>query len=134
MTKSLTPIAHIFFTLLATLEAGISPVHHGFQFYGVCFLLAILSCNGALCLYQCPSSSWRKSPPRFTVVCIYETFNADGRSVTESYKLLINLFKRTQLFLQRLNHYTEVPLTPVTMALPAKVVAQVMFSSYRPRQ
>jgi hypothetical protein len=45
--------------------------------------------------------------------------------VTESYKLLVNLFERPQLFLQRLDHYTEVPLTPVTMALLAKIVAQV---------
>jgi len=49
------------------------------------------------------------------------------RDVNASYELLVNLFERIQLFLQRLNHYTAVTLTPDMTELLAKIMAQILF-------
>ena len=48
------------------------------------------------------------------------------KDVIASYEALINLFERTQYFLQRLNHYTATSLTPEMMELLAKILAQVL--------
>lgn len=40
--------------------------------------------------------------------------------------MLVNLFERIQLFLQRLNHYTVVTLTPDMTELLAKIMAQIL--------
>ena len=48
------------------------------------------------------------------------------KDVTASYETLINLFERTQLFLQRINHYISAPLAPEMMELLAKILAQVL--------
>jgi hypothetical protein len=48
------------------------------------------------------------------------------KDVIASYKTLINLFERTQFFLQRLNQYTAAPLTPEMTELLAKILAQVV--------
>ena len=48
------------------------------------------------------------------------------KNVIASYEALINLFERTQHFLQRLNHYTATSLTPEMMELLAKILAQVL--------
>jgi hypothetical protein len=48
------------------------------------------------------------------------------RDVIESYEVLVNLFERIQLFLQRLNHYTAVTLTPDMTELLAKIMAQIL--------
>ena len=48
------------------------------------------------------------------------------KDVTASYELLVNLFERTQFFLQRLNHYITASLTPEMMELLAKILAQVL--------
>ena len=49
------------------------------------------------------------------------------KDVIASYEKLINLFERTQFFLQRLNHYITASLTPELMELLAKILAQVLF-------
>jgi hypothetical protein len=43
-----------------------------------------------------------------------------------SYETLLNLFERIQFFLQRLNHYTAVPLTPGFTLLLGKIMAQIL--------
>ena len=48
------------------------------------------------------------------------------KDVIASYEMLINLFERTQLFLQRLNHYITAPLAPEMTGLLAKILAQVL--------
>ena len=48
------------------------------------------------------------------------------KGVIASYETLINLFERTQFFLQRLNQYVASPLTPEMMELLAKILAQVL--------
>jgi hypothetical protein len=49
------------------------------------------------------------------------------KDVIASYETLINLFERTQFFLQRLNHYITASLTPEMTELLAKILAQVLF-------
>ena len=49
------------------------------------------------------------------------------KDVIASYETLINLFERTQFFLQRLNHYITASLTPDMTELLAKILAQVLF-------
>jgi hypothetical protein len=48
------------------------------------------------------------------------------RDVIASYEVLVKLFERIQLFLQRLNHYTAVTLTPNMTELLAKIMAQIL--------
>jgi hypothetical protein len=48
------------------------------------------------------------------------------KDVIASYETLINLFERTQFFLQRLNQYVSTPLTPEMTELLAKILAQVL--------
>jgi hypothetical protein len=48
------------------------------------------------------------------------------KDVIASYETLVNLFERTQYFLQRLNHYITVSLTPEMTELLAKILAQVL--------
>jgi hypothetical protein len=48
------------------------------------------------------------------------------RDVIASYEMLVHLFERIQFFLQRLNHYTSVPLTPEMTELLAKIMAQIL--------
>jgi hypothetical protein len=48
------------------------------------------------------------------------------KDVIASYKALVNLFERTQFFLQRLNRYITTSLTPEMTELLAKVLAQVL--------
>ena len=48
------------------------------------------------------------------------------RDVIASYEALVNLFERVQFFLQRLHHYTAVPLTPEMTELLAKIMAQIL--------
>jgi len=43
-----------------------------------------------------------------------------------SYEALLNLFERIQFFLQRLNRYTAVPLTPEIILLLGKIMAQIL--------
>ena len=48
------------------------------------------------------------------------------KDIIASYEALINLFERVQFFLQRLNHYTTIPLTPDMTSLLGKIMAQVL--------
>jgi len=48
------------------------------------------------------------------------------KDVIASYEVLVNLFERIQFFLQRLNCYTAVPLTPEMTFLLGKIMAQVL--------
>ncbi len=48
------------------------------------------------------------------------------RDVIASYEALVNLFEHIQFFLQRLNHYTAVSLTPEMTELLAKIMAQIL--------
>ena len=48
------------------------------------------------------------------------------KDVIASYETLINLFERTQYFLQRLSRYITASLTPEMMELLAKILAQVL--------
>jgi len=48
------------------------------------------------------------------------------KDVIASYEALVNLFERIQLFLQRLNRYTAVPLTSEMTLLLGKIMAQVL--------
>lgn len=48
------------------------------------------------------------------------------RDVIASYEALLNLFERIQLFLQRLYHYTVVPISLEMTELLAKIMAQVL--------
>ena len=48
------------------------------------------------------------------------------KGVLASYETLINLFERTQFFLQRLNQYVAAPLTPEMTELLARILAQVL--------
>ena len=48
------------------------------------------------------------------------------KDVIASYEALVNLFERIQFFLQRLNCYTSVPLTPEMTLLLGKIMAQVL--------
>jgi peptidyl-tRNA hydrolase len=43
-----------------------------------------------------------------------------------SYETLLNLFERIQFFLQRLNRYTAVPLTPDITLILGKIMAQIL--------
>ena len=43
-----------------------------------------------------------------------------------SYEVLVNLFERIQFFLQRLNRYAALPLTPEMTVLLGKIMAQVL--------
>ena len=49
------------------------------------------------------------------------------KGVIASYETLLNLFERTQFFLQRLNHYITAFLTLELTELLAKILAQVLF-------
>ena len=48
------------------------------------------------------------------------------KDVIASYEALVNLFERVRFFLQRLQHYTSVPLTPEMTELLAKIMAQIL--------
>ncbi len=48
------------------------------------------------------------------------------RDVIASYEVLVNLFERIHLFLQRLNRYASIPLTPEMTELLAKIMAQIL--------
>ena len=48
------------------------------------------------------------------------------KDVIASYEVLLKLFERMQLFLQRLHHYISVPLTPEMTELLAKIMAQTL--------
>jgi hypothetical protein len=48
------------------------------------------------------------------------------KDVTASYEMLVSLFERILFFLQRLNHYTAVPLTSEMTLLLGKIMAQVL--------
>ncbi|KAI0274400.1 hypothetical protein BGY98DRAFT_71489 [Russula aff. rugulosa BPL654] len=48
------------------------------------------------------------------------------RDVIASYEAVLKLFERIQFFLQRLPHYTSVPLTPGMTELLAKTKAQIL--------
>ncbi|KAI0274202.1 hypothetical protein BGY98DRAFT_1099122 [Russula aff. rugulosa BPL654] len=48
------------------------------------------------------------------------------KDVIASYEALVKLLERIQFFLQRLNHYTSVPLTPGMTELLAKIMAQIL--------
>jgi hypothetical protein len=48
------------------------------------------------------------------------------KDVIGSYEVLVTLFERIQFFLQRLNHYTAVPLIPEITSLLGKIMAQVL--------
>ena len=48
------------------------------------------------------------------------------KDVIASYEMLINLFERTQYFLQRLSRYVTASLTPEMTELLAKILAQVL--------
>jgi len=48
------------------------------------------------------------------------------KDVIASYEALTNLFERIHFFLQRLNHYAAVPLTPEMTLLLGKIMAQVL--------
>ena len=48
------------------------------------------------------------------------------KDVIASYEALVNLFERIQFFLQRLNRYTVIPLTPEMTLLLGKIMAQVL--------
>ena len=43
-----------------------------------------------------------------------------------SYETLVNLLERTHVFIQRLDDYTSVPLTPAMTELLGKIMAQVL--------
>jgi hypothetical protein len=46
--------------------------------------------------------------------------------VIASYEALVILFERIQFFLQRLQHYTSVTLTPEMTELLARIMAQIL--------
>jgi len=48
------------------------------------------------------------------------------KDVISSYEALVHLFERIQFFLQRLNRYTAIPLTPEMTLLLGKIMAQVL--------
>jgi hypothetical protein len=48
------------------------------------------------------------------------------RDVIASYEMLVHLFERIQFFLERLNHYTAVPLSSGMTELLAKIMAQIL--------
>jgi hypothetical protein len=48
------------------------------------------------------------------------------RDVSASHQTLVNLLERIQFFLQRLNHYTAVQLTPEMTELLGRIMAQVL--------
>ena len=48
------------------------------------------------------------------------------KDVIASYESLVCLLERIQFFLQRLHHYTSVPLTPEMTELLAKIMAQIL--------
>jgi len=48
------------------------------------------------------------------------------KDVISSYEALVHLFERIHFFLQRLNRYTAVPLTPEMTSLFGKIMAQVL--------
>jgi hypothetical protein len=48
------------------------------------------------------------------------------KDVIASYEALVKLLERIQFFLQRLHHYTSVPLTPEMTELLAKIMAQTL--------
>ena len=48
------------------------------------------------------------------------------KDVISSYEALVKLLERIQFFLQRLNHYTSVPLTAEMTELLAKIMAQIL--------
>jgi len=48
------------------------------------------------------------------------------KDVFASYEALVHLFERIHFFLQRLNRYTAIPLTPEMTLLLGKIMAQVL--------
>ena len=48
------------------------------------------------------------------------------KDVIASYEALIKLFERVQFFLQRLNRYTTISLTPEMILLLGKIMAQIL--------
>jgi len=48
------------------------------------------------------------------------------KDVVASYEALAHLFERLHFFLQRLNRYTAIPLTPEMTSLLGKIMAQVL--------
>jgi hypothetical protein len=48
------------------------------------------------------------------------------KDVIASYDALVKLLERIHFFLQRLHHYTSVPLTPEMTELLAKIMAQIL--------
>ncbi len=48
------------------------------------------------------------------------------KDVIASYEALVKLLERIQFFVQRLHHYTSVPLTPEMTELLAKIMAQIL--------
>ena len=72
-----------------------------------------------------------RCPPRgmsvpWPLTCACLTSAQTVKDVIASYEALVNLFERIRFFLQRLNHYTTVPLTPEMTLLLGKIMAQVL--------
>jgi len=84
---------------------------------------AILTRKDSLYWYRC-SSRGQFLP---TFLDVYSLYSSQAvRDVIASYEVLVNLFERIQFFLQRLNHYTSVTLTPDMTELLAKIMAQIL--------
>ena len=128
LMKLLTPIVHVVLTLSAAVGGiGLVSLHFSlFWCYDTSFIssLAILSRNGALRRDRC--SSWYRSHLRIFLCAFAKCSTQVVRDFIASYKRLVDLFERTQFFLQRLYQYTTAPLTPEMMELLAKIFGQVL--------
>ena len=121
----LTRIIHVILTLSGTFdEIGlVSPLP-------LCDILSIMSIFSAILarktsLYWYWRSSRGQSLP--TSHGVFTLYSSQAvRDVVASYEVLANLFEHIQFFLQRLDHYTAVTLTPDMMELLAKIMAQIL--------
>ena len=121
----LTRIIHVVLTLSGTFDriGVVSPLP-------LCDILSFMSIFSAILprktsLYWYWRSSRGQSLP--TSRGVFTLYSSQAvRDVVASYEVLANLFERIQFFLQRLDHYTAVTLTPDMMELLAKIMAQIL--------
>ena len=122
----LTPIVNILSTFSDTLGEGVSLVSlHSVQYitFSKIVFVGILSREDDFHGNRRPSRGVSLLSP-LTCACVMSAQAV--KDVIASYEALITLFECIQFFLQRLNRYTAVPLTPDMTSLLGKIMAQVL--------
>jgi hypothetical protein len=127
LMKWLDPIVNILFTLSATIGEGIGLVRVFTYSLSLCLnvvISAICACKNNIYRYRC--SPRGISLLKSLDVRLCNIFLQAAKDIITAHCLLVNLFERVQMFLQRLGIYIGIPLTEAMTELLGKIMAQVI--------